>query len=412
MAKNHKASKSLEAASSPKPNTHDAEGNVALYVHLPYCVKKCRYCDFNSYAYTNQNIDDYLAAVLQEARLRATDLKPHTLFVGGGTPTLVEADKLKGFLDELNQITGFADTVVEATIEANPESFDDATAHAVFTSGINRLSLGFQSLRNDVLLAYDRVHDVDQSFRAFQSARNAGFDNINIDLIYSFPGQLLEEWLADLESIHALSPEHLSCYELSYEPGTGLTKLRDAGRHHPNTNEFAKEIFEQTRGANKAAGYHAYEVSAFSKTGRECKHNLAYWNSSPYIGLGAGAASWANPYRIMNIASPEKYIGAITAQQNFHQDKNLCSPSTILFDVLMMGLRLENKGISLDRVTALSGLDARQYYSEQWGAFVSEGLIDFYNKSGQGFVRATEKGYLHLDTILAELLPHDDVLTV
>ena len=182
MAKNHKASKSLEAASSPKPNTHDAEGNVALYVHLPYCVKKCRYCDFNSYAYTNQNIDDYLAAVLQEARLRATDLKPHTLFVGGGTPTLVEADKLKGFLDELNRITGFADTVVEATIEANPESFDDATAHAVFTSGINRLSLGFQSLRNDVLLAYDRVHDVDQSFRAFQSARNAGFDNINIDL--------------------------------------------------------------------------------------------------------------------------------------------------------------------------------------------------------------------------------------
>jgi coproporphyrinogen III oxidase-like Fe-S oxidoreductase len=119
-----------------------------------------------------------------------------------------------------------------------------------------------------------------------------------------------------------------------------------------------------------------------------------------------------NPYRIMNIASPEKYIGAITAQQNFHQDKNLCSPSTILFDVLMMGLRLENKGVSLDRVTALSGLDARQHYSEQWAAFVSDGLIDFYNKNGQNFVRATEKGYLHLDTILTELLPDDDVLTV
>jgi oxygen-independent coproporphyrinogen-3 oxidase len=191
-----------------------------------------------------------------------------------------------------------------------------------------------------------------------------------------------------------------------------LTKLRDAGRHHPNTNEFAKEIFEQTRSANKDAGYHAYEVSAFSKTGRECKHNLAYWNSSPYVGIGAGAASWMNPDRIMNIASPEKYIAAITTQQNFHQDQNLCSPSTILFDVLMMGLRLENKGVSLDRVSALSGLDARQHYSEQWGAFVSDGLIDFYNKNGQDFVRATEKGYLHLDTILAELLPDDDVLTV
>ena len=165
MVKNHKASKSLEAASAPKLNSHDTEGDVALYVHLPYCVKKCRYCDFNSYAYTNQNIDDYLAAVLQEARLRATDLRPHTLFVGGGTPTLVEADKLKGFLNELNHITGFADTAVEATIEANPESFDDATAHAVFTSGINRLSLGFQSLRNDVLLDYDRVHNVDQSLK-------------------------------------------------------------------------------------------------------------------------------------------------------------------------------------------------------------------------------------------------------
>ncbi|MAU93503.1 MAG: hypothetical protein CMJ93_04775 [Planctomycetes bacterium] len=412
MAKNHKASKSLEAASAPKPNTHDAEGNVALYVHLPYCVKKCRYCDFNSYAYTNQNIDSYLAAVLQEARLRATGLKPHTLFIGGGTPTLVEANKLKGFLDELNQITGFAETVVEATIEANPESFDDATAHAVFTSGINRLSLGFQSLRNDVLLAYDRVHDVDQSFGAFQSARNAGFENINIDLIYSFPGQLLGEWLADLECIHALSPEHLSCYELSYEPGTSLTRLRDVGRHRPNTNKFAKEIFEHTRSANRDAGYRPYEVSAFSKTGRECKHNLAYWNSSPYIGLGAGAASWLNPNRIMNIASPEKYIGAIAAQQNFHQEQAFCSPSTILFDALMMGLRLENKGIAIDRVAALSGLDAKQHYSEKWGELLSDGLICFYNKGGRDFVRATKKGYLHLDTVLTELLPEDDGLAV
>ena len=412
MVKSHKASISLEAASRPKGNSQNTGGDVALYVHLPYCVKKCRYCDFNSYAYTDQNIDHYLEAVLQEARLRASSLNPHTLFVGGGTPSLVDADKLKYFLDELNHITGFADTVVEATIEANPESFDEATAQAVFTGGINRLSLGFQSLRNDVLLAYDRVHDVKQSFKAFEIARNAGFDNINIDLIYSFPGQLLGEWLVDLESIHKLAPEHLSCYELSYEPGTSLTKLRDAGRHHPNTNEFAKEIFEQTREANEGAGYHAYEVSAFAKTSRECKHNLAYWNSSPYIGLGAGAASWLNPDRIMNIASPEKYIAAITAQQNFHQEQTLCSPSTILFDVLMMGLRLENKGVALDRVAALSGLDAKQHYSTQWDAFVSAGLIDFYNKKGQDFVRTTEKGYLHLDTILAELLPDDDVLTV
>ena len=412
MVKKHKASISLEAASRPRANSQNTGGGAALYVHLPYCVKKCRYCDFNSYAYTDQNIDHYLEAVLQEARLRASDLKPHTLFVGGGTPSLVDADKLKYFLDELNHITGFADTVVEATIEANPESFDDATAQAVFTSGINRLSLGFQSLRNDVLLAYDRVHDVEQSFKAFEIARNAGFDNINIDLIYSFPGQFLDEWLVDLESIHKLAPEHLSCYELSYEPGTSLTKLRDAGRHHPNTNEFAKEIFEQTRRANKGAGYYAYEVSAFAKASRECKHNLAYWNSSPYIGLGAGAASWMNPNRIMNIASPEKYIAAVTAQQNFHQEQTLCSPSTILFDVLMMGLRLESKGVALDRVADLSGLDAKQHYSTQWDEFVSDGLIDFYNEKGQDFVRATEKGYLHLDTILTELLPDDDVLTV
>jgi len=412
MVKNHKASISLEAANRPKGSSQNTEGGVALYVHLPYCVKKCRYCDFNSYAYTDQSIDDYLEAVLKEARLRAYGLKPHTLFVGGGTPSLVDADKLKYFLGELNQITGFADTAVEATMEANPESFDDDTAQAVFASGINRLSLGFQSLRNDVLLAYDRVHDVEQSFKAFECARNAGFDNINIDLIYSFPGQLLDEWLVDLESIHKLAPEHLSCYELSYEPGTSLTKLRDAGRHKQNTNEFAKEIFEQTRLANKSAGYRAYEVSAFAKTSRECKHNLAYWNSSPYIGLGAGAASWLNPNRIMNIASPEKYIAAIAAQQNFHKEQTFCSPSTILFDTLMMGLRLENKGVALDRVTALSGLDVRQHYSTEWNEFVSDGLICFYNKNGQDFVRATEKGYLHLDTILAELLPEDGGLAV
>jgi oxygen-independent coproporphyrinogen-3 oxidase len=412
MVKNRKASTSLEAASSPEQEHLLGEGGGALYVHLPYCVKKCRYCDFNSYAYTDQNIDAYLSSVLREAELRAPGLRPQTLFVGGGTPSFIDADRLKSFFENLNDITGFADSVIEATMEANPESFDDETARAVFGAGINRLSLGFQSLRNDVLLAYDRVHDVDRSFKAFESARNAGFDNINIDLIYSFPGQDLNDWLSDLESIHELSPEHLSCYELSYEPGTSLTKLRDAGRHQPNSNDFAKQMFDLTRAANSSAGYLPYEVSAFSKQGRQCQHNLTYWNSLPYIGLGAGAASWQTPYRVMNIASPEAYVGALAASESPHQEKTACSPTTILFDALMMGLRLENKGVSFEHLFNLSGLDARQHYATQWSKFIDQSMVVFVEENGGTYVRATALGYLHLDTILGELLPDDVVLTV
>ncbi|MBC8369912.1 MAG: radical SAM family heme chaperone HemW [Planctomycetes bacterium] len=413
MDKNHKASINLgKNESLPNKQLHNKEGGVALYVHLPYCVKKCRYCDFNSYAYTNQNIEEYLSSLLLEARSRAWQLKPTTLFIGGGTPTLLGAKMLSKFLGELNHITGFCDSANEATIEANPESFDFETASAIRDCGINRLSLGFQSLRNDVLLAYDRVHDVQQSYKAFDWARKAGFDNINVDLIYSFPGQKLADWQDDLLEIHKLAPEHLSCYELSYEPGTSLTKLKDAGRHSPNSNEHSAAMFKLTRQLNSAAGFHPYEVSAFAKQERRCSHNMAYWNSKPYVGLGAGAASWLNPERLMNIASPEDYIHCINNNKNHYAQRDSCSSETILFDALMMGLRLEKQGVSVENLKTLSGLDPLEYYSEQWARFKDEGKIKMANKNGQTFIRATPTGFLHLDSILAELLPDDQRLSV
>ncbi|MFT7517557.1 MAG: oxygen-independent coproporphyrinogen-3 oxidase [Myxococcota bacterium] len=412
MVKNHKASTSSDNTKLPKQHFCKEEGHVSLYVHLPYCVKKCRYCDFNSYAYTDQDIDAYLNNLLLEAKLRATDLKPHTLFVGGGTPSLIAADKLRWFLEELHNITGFYDSAVEATMEANPESLDLETAQAVYAGGINRLSLGFQSLQNDVLLAYDRVHDVHTSLEAFRQARVAGFDNINVDLIYSFPGQDPKQWGDDLKAMHALGPEHLSCYELSYEPGTSLTKLRNAGRHHPNSNEFAAMMFKMTRELNSAAGYKPYEVSAFAKEGRQCLHNLAYWNSRPYVGIGAGAASWQHPYRTMNLATPEKYIAAISSGKDFHSEKSDCEPQTILFDALMMGLRLEQNGISVERLQELSGIDARKHYADIWQKLEGLNMVEFVERNNTTLIRATPTGYLHLDTILTELLPNEKTMSV
>lgn len=412
MERSHKVSTSSSQENSHNQNFLRGGGDVALYVHLPFCVKRCKYCDFNSYAYTDQNINSYLEAVLSEARLRASNLQPQTVFIGGGTPTFIEAEKLRDFLLELSCITNFRSSAQEVTVEANPESFDENMARALLDAGVNRLSIGFQSLHDEVLKAYDRVHDAATSFKAFEIARNAGFDNINIDLIYSFPGQNPEQWGADLEKIHRLAPEHLSCYELSYEPGTALTKLRDVGGHQENNDEFNTLMFELTRRINSGAGYQAYEVSAFALDGRQCEHNLIYWNSSSYVGIGAGAASWVTPYRTMNLKDPDKYIAAIVNNENHFVENNCCDNTTILFDCLMMGLRLEQCGVSVEQIENLSKLNPLEHYKKQIGFFVDSGLLEIYRGDSQTYLRATASGILQLDTILGELLPDSGSMRV
>lgn len=390
------------------------ENGVSLYVHIPFCVSKCRYCDFNSYALREQDIGRHVDAILKEAESRIQKLKPQTVFLGGGTPSILSPAQLKYLLDGLDDICGFRSSAMEVTMEANPESLDDATAAAAAQGGVDRISIGFQSLQADVLRAYDRVHSPDDSIRAFHAARNAGIKRINIDLIFAYPGQAPKQWYQDLAKVHALGPEHLSCYELAYEPGTALTRLKDVGRWQAEDPDICFDLFVNTRAQNEAAGFSAYEVSAFAQQGEQSLHNLTYWRNLDYVGIGAGAAGWHEGIRRRNIERPENYEAAIFSGQDPADESENSSPETILFDALMMGLRLPKEGVRLARLKRVSGLDLIQTHGSLLRDLQKENMVELIrDASGQAqSLRATERGFLLLDDILQRFLPDSPTLSV
>ncbi len=370
-------------------------------MHLPFCVSKCRYCDFNSYAWSGQSLSRHVDAVLAEARLRAPGLQPQTLFIGGGTPSLLPPDLLARLLEELDAITGFRASSKESTLEANPESWDAATAAAAMGGGLNRVSVGVQSLRKEVLAAYDRVHSPQQALAALQVAKQAGFARWSADLIFAFPGQDPLAWQKELATVLELRPAHLSCYELSYEPGTALTRLRDAGRWQEQDADVAEQLFHQTATQCTAAGLRRYEVSNFSRPGEECLHNLAYWRSYDWIGIGAGAGSWQARQRRSNLARPDEYENAILAGRDPLAAVEAFDARRTLFDVFMMGLRLVDEGVDLDRATLLSGLDPRVEWATPLRQLQDEQLLTV----AAGRARVSARGLLLLDSVLHRLLP-------
>ena len=370
-------------------------------MHLPWCTAKCRYCDFNSWAWRGQDLARTVDALLIEAQARAAELRPQTVFLGGGTPSLLPADELARLLDGLQDATGFRDSAVEVTMEANPESLDAATAEAARAGGVDRLSIGVQSLRPEVLAAYDRVHSAEEALAAYATARAAGFARINLDLIYAFPGQTADEWQQDLERVLALGPEHLSCYELSYEPGTALTRLRDAGRWTGAEPEDCLDLFRLTERLCDAHGLRAYEVSAYAREGEESRHNLAYWRSLDHVGIGAGAVSWREGERRRNLSAPDAWAADPLAAEELERP----DAATRLFDHLMMGLRLRDEGVLLERVLRQSGLDPFAHYGARLEDAVTRGLLERLTAEDGARLRATPRGLELLDSLLHDLAP-------
>lgn len=380
------------------------DDGVSLYVHLPFCVSKCRYCDFNSYAWTGQDLESYVEALLVEARHRTTELRPQTVFIGGGTPTFLPADLLCHLLDELHAITGFRDSALEVTIEANPESFDDARAQAARDGGVQRASVGVQSLRPEVLQAYDRVHSGAQALEALARAREI-FPRFSADLIFAFPGQDPVSWQRDLLQVLETQPGHVSCYELSYEPGTALTRLRDVGRWQAEDADLCEQLYLQTGQTLAEHGYTRYETSNFGRAGEVCLHNLAAWRNLAYIGIGAGAAGWHGGVRRKNLERPEAYQAAIRSGLDPVGESERPSAHTILFDSLMMGLRLVGEGVDRARVHKACGLDPLEAYARELHELRERGWVEWNDAR----LRTTTQGALLLDSVLTRLLPGEPV---
>jgi oxygen-independent coproporphyrinogen-3 oxidase len=388
---------------------------ISLYLHIPFCTAKCGYCDFNSYAGHEHLMPSYVQTLLREAELwrNTTRGRPvATVFFGGGTPSLLPIEEVRPIMDGLRATFDFAPDA-EVTIESNPGSLDESYLRELRALGVNRLSIGVQSFHDDELRALDRIHSADDASEAYRAARAAGFDNINLDLIFGLPEQPIERWQQSVERALALGPEHLSLYALTVEEGTPLARDVARGRTPAPDPDAQADQFEWTQERLARAGYEHYEISNWARPGHRCKHNMTYWECREYLGLGAGAHSYLNGVRFAVAALPTQYLSLV--EQSWQEASasggrggamrhivsgETVTPELAMADTLILGLRLID-GVSLEAFRSRYGVDALDAFAQQLGESIELGLLE---TSGDR-LRLTERGRLLGNEVFARLLP-------
>ena len=323
---------------------------AALYIHIPFCEKRCVYCDFYTVAGVSSRIPDYVAALKKEIGLRAAEpfwqrQRFATIFFGGGTPSLLSPQQIAEKLDTVFGAFQF-EQHPEITIEANPGTLTSEQLARYRSTGVNRLSLGVQSLHADELERLDRIHSPQQAIDAVMMARHAGFENINMDFIFALPQQTIPRWQASLEQAFELQPTHISAYNLTIEHGTPLDVKIRKGEMEPLSEDEERAFYQFTIDFLESHGYRQYEISNFAKPGFEAKHNIKYWDGSVYLGLGASAHSFDGKRRFWNVANLRKYLEALTAARLPEDSAEQLSKSQQMFETAFLGLR-QRHGVDL-----------------------------------------------------------------
>lgn len=395
---NLRASRALPSGSGPTDGR--APEGTALYVHLPFCAAKCTYCDFFSVAAEGQDLGGLVDAVLAEARVRAP-WRPRTVFLGGGTPSLLPRDLLERLLDELHAQTGFRDSAVEVTAECNPESLDRDKARCLLDLGVGRLSIGFQSLREEALRLLGRVHGAQDALRAFEAARTAGASNLNVDLIFALPGQTAGDWCEDLARVQALRPEHVAAYNLAFEEETPFHRWLEEGRLERQPEDVELELFWATREQLRASGHGAYEISNFALDGYQCLHNLNYWANGDYAGLGPSAVSRYAGERRGNARSIAGYLEGVSQATGPASWREQLEPLERLGETWWLGLRLES-GVDPDVARRTAGCASDAIDPAQTVADRLLGLGFLERRAGR--YRLTQRGLPLADALAREFL--------
>lgn len=362
---------------------------VAVYVHIPFCPSKCGYCDFNSYAMSGEIIPRTIEAInLEIAHSPHAGRPAKSIFFGGGTPTFVTSDALVGLLAAVVRTHPPAENC-EISCEANPGTADAAKFHFMRRAGFNRLSIGAQSFHKQELSVLDRVHSPDDIHRAFDLARDAGFDNVNLDLMFALPDQTIDRWRRNLETALALEPEHLSLYCLTIEPNTRFYRLARKGLLPLPPDDVQREMYELTIDLLERSGYHGYEISNFARPGYECRHNLAYWRGEEYVAYGPGAVERVGNVRWTHIKHPERYCQAVEQGLPLACESEALDEETLRFERIMLGLRTA-EGLPLAAGDAL--LDRAK-------PLIARGWLETTN----GTLRLTREGRHWCNRIVIEL---------
>ena len=393
---------------------------MGLYIHVPFCKTKCPYCDFNTYQGIESQMDAFLESVTAELRLWGRALgrpRVRTVFFGGGTPSYLP----EGDIARILSTAGDAFEIeprAEVTLEANPGDLDAEACAGLLGQGVNRLSIGVQSLDNGLLDLLGRRHSADGATEAFRTARGAGFDNINLDLMYGLPHQTLGQWEDTISRLADLSPEHISLYALTLEEGTPMQVWAKQGKIPEPDPDMAADMYAMARQVLADAGFHHYEISNWSRPGLQSQHNLIYWRNEPYLGVGPGAHSRLGEYRFWTVLAPRDYtgrasgwtqVGGSERWREFGEDElgtartvegwEHIDPDTACAETMFLGLRLLD-GLDLGVVSASVGQDLEARYRAEIEETMTLGLL---RREGD-VLRLDDSAYLIANQVFTRFL--------
>ena len=376
---------------------------IGVYVHIPYCLRKCRYCDFVSVP-IDETAGRYRAALEKEialSRAKYPDERVKSVFFGGGTPTALPPEDLIAILDAIRNTFPVAPEA-EISTECNPKTIGYEGLRKLHEAGFNRLSIGLQATQNELLRRIGRVHTFEEFLSTYRAAKDAGFQNINIDLMHGLPGQTQDDYLDAIRTVAALKPTHISAYSLILEEGTPLYDDVTAGRETLPDEDAVADMEDAGMALLESLGYRRYEVSNFAKPGYECRHNLIYWHNEPYLGLGVAAHSsmvedglWV---RFSNESSIPAYLKKLEKGKLPRAERIITNTFEQMFESVMLGLRL-TEGIDRAAFSARFGCDVIETYRE---AYDKNDRFGFWDKTDAAYLRLTKTGMDHLDSVLRD----------
>lgn len=389
---------------------------LGLYIHIPFCVKKCKYCDFNSYKMDLDSKKRYIEDLKIEMELYSNKLNIDnkyknkadfnidknniitSIFIGGGTPSILTSEEIRDIFVNIKEKFNI-DKNAEITIECNPGTLTLEKLETMKEVGINRLSIGLQAVQEKHLNFIGRIHSYKEFEKNYMDALHVGFKNINIDLMYSLPNQKMCDWKETLEKVTDLNPTHISAYSLILEEGTELYNMYENNQFDLIDENIDIEMYEYTINYLKSKGYNQYEISNYSQEGYDCKHNILYWECEHYIGLGAGASGYINNNRYNNLDSLEDYHLSLAKRKKPIQDSENLSIKDMIEEKIFMGLRM-NKGIKFKDFEKKFEIDFREKYNKQIEVLLARKLI---NQSFEG-IQLTQKGREISNSIFIEFM--------
>jgi oxygen-independent coproporphyrinogen III oxidase len=368
---------------------------IGLYIHVPFCARRCTYCDFATWAGREKEIPRYVDAVIREIERRGTETghpRADTIFLGGGTPSLLDEVQITRVLDSLHEAFP-VEAGAEITSEANPETLTPAFARAARKAGVNRLSMGAQAKQANLLQLLGRIHNWERVVAAAGIAREAGFENYNIDLMFGLPSQTVADVRETLEGAIALGPTHLACYGLIVEEGTSICRDVARGKLTLPDEEVERDMYEFARQTLAEHGFEQYEISNFAREGYACRHNLGCWTRVPYLGFGCAAHSFFTDCRTMNPSTLDAYFAGEEPKTE------QVSKEQARFESMMLGLRV-TRGVTEEEFTHMHGMSIREAFGDKLDKPINAGLLQWH----EGALRLTRRGMDLENSVLVDLM--------